>query len=183
MPEALGQDGTRQAHVTGQPGNCPSPRRVGMEQSKSLSDFRIASTSQPTRLPRGQRHNITPKRLNEQRFGKAGEDRFSSGGQGASFRHREPDCILKPLPGTLLTHIHFEYTRKSCEQDAAQLRVAGQLSANKFRDFAASSDASNPKTLLQDAMEFTSEVHGIRSGVTGDYVSIAVREHNDVAGG
>ena len=78
MPEAPRQHGTRQADFMGQIRNGPGPGRIAMQQSQRLADFRVASTRQPAGLPRGQSRNVTPEGLDEKRFGKARQHRFSA---------------------------------------------------------------------------------------------------------
>lgn len=154
-----------------------------MQQRKRLPDFRVASTRQPAGLPGGQCRDVTPERLDEKCFGKAGQHGFSASGQGAGLSHGKPDCVLKPQPCTFLPDIHFENPRESREQNSAQFLIAGQLAANKLRHLAAASEAGHPKTLFHDPVELAFVVHGVRSDRARDDASVSVREYHDVTGG
>src|SRR6476620_11693948 len=116
MPEALGQNGTRESDLSRQIGNRPGSSGIAMHQRERLADFRITSAGQPASLLRTQFRHITPERFDKEYFRELRQHGLSTRARTTGLPDRKTNGILQPLPRGAVSNIDSKHGWKSCQK-------------------------------------------------------------------
>src|SRR6476660_7132619 len=99
MSKALRQASAREAYAPRHFLDGPGMRGVLMHERESLADYGIAGACEPACLAGRKPVDVAAQCLDEQHFRKFGDYHPAPGIRFIPVADREPDSMLKPLPG------------------------------------------------------------------------------------
>jgi hypothetical protein len=104
-----------------------------MQERQGFPDFRIPNTRQPAGLFLWKLLDVASQGFDKQHLRQLRQHGLTTGSGRIGIVNRIAKRVFQPLAGGVIPYTDLQDGRQSAEKNLAQLRLAGQISANDSR--------------------------------------------------